>query len=512
MKYILSIDSGSTGIRAVLFDQNGQIIAREYEKVQQLTPEPGAMEFDPEALWQALLSVSKKILDNSTCDVKDIAALGICNQRGTFVLWDRKTGEPVTNFIGWADVRAAKTCEKIIKHNFKWKFMKFVTKIASVFHPMLRTAAKMRLNTDHSIVRLKWLLDSQPELRQRCKAREIAFSTIDSWFIYKLTGGKVHATDYSNAVVTNLYNPYWRRWNGIFMFIFDIAPIIFPDVKDTNGDFGVTDPGAFHNVSIPIRAAVGDQMAALFGDCCFEPGSVKGSFGSGAFVDMNIGQKSIATKRGLLPMVAWCLNGKLTNMVEGSIATAGLLVDWLDRGLGLADSPEVLNELAAQCDDAEGVVFIPTSAGIQYPYFIPEARGCIFGLSLATRKCHVARAVLEGIALALTEIIDTMRRDIKKPITTIKVDGGVSRSDILLHCLADFANVTVERSQKSEMAATGVAYFAGLGVGIWKNLDELKQLEKKSTTFEPKITAEARKNKIKLWKKSITAMLSAYAP
>ena len=389
--------------------------------------------------------------------------------------------------------------------------MKIVTQIGSMFNPMLRAAAKMRLNTDHSIVRLKWLLDSRPELLERCKAREIAFSTIDSWFIYKLTGGKVHATDFSNAVVTNLYNPYWRRWNGIFMFIFDIAPIIFPEVKDTNGDFGVTDPGAFHNASIPIRAAVGDQMAALFGECCFEPGSIKGSFGSGAFVDMNSGQKSISTKHGLLPMVAWCLNGKLTNMVEGSIATAGLLVDWLDQGLGLADSPEVLNELAAQCDDTEGVVFAPTSAGIQYPYFIPEARGCIFGLSLATRKCHVARAVLEGIALALAEIITTMRKDIKKPITTIKVDGGVSRSDILVQCLADFANVTVERSQKSEMAATGVTYFAGLGVGIWKDLEELKQLEKNHDTFEPKKTPQAMEDKLRQWKKSIASVLSVYS-
>ncbi|HME52111.1 MAG TPA: FGGY family carbohydrate kinase [Candidatus Lokiarchaeia archaeon] len=510
MKYILSIDSGSTGIRAVLFDQDGQIVAREYEKTPQLTPEPGAMEYDPELLWQALLSVSKKIVDNPEQDARDIVAMGICNQRGSFMLWDRQTGEAVTNFFGWADVRSAGTSAKM-NSSAKWRLLKILTIIASPFSNFLRTVSKFHFNTDHATMRLKWLLDTKPELRRRCEAGEIAFSTVDSWFIHKLTGGKIHATDYSNAVMTAMLNPFDMRWNKLLLSLCGIEQSILPEVKDTNGDFGTTDPATFHDLSIPIRAAVGDQMAALFGELCFDPGSTKCSLGSGAFVDVNIGNRAKSSGKGLLPFIAWRLDGKKTCIHEGYIATAGLIVDWLDQGIGLSDSPETLNNLAAQCDDTEGVIFVPTNAGIQYPYFIPTARGCFFGLSISTHKCHVARAVLEGIALMIAGIIDAMRKDTGMAMTTIKVDGGVSRSDILMQCLANYANVTIERASESDMAATGVAYIAGLSVGIWKDLDDLKRLGNIHDTFEPKMTPQVREDKLRQWKKSIVAVLSVYS-
>jgi glycerol kinase len=512
MAKILVIDSGGSGIRAMIFDERGQIVAREYEKTPPITSEPGALEHDPEVLWQALLSVTKRLIAGQKISSKDIAAMGICNQRSSFVLWEKATGKPLTKLISWADVRAAKTCDAM-NHNPKWRQLKGLAKFASVLtgKAMFTATSLLNFTTDHASIRLKWVLDQDPALRARCKTGEIRFGTLDTWFIHKLTGGKVHATDVTNAGATGLYNPFDLMWNDIFFKLFDIDASLFPEVKDSNGDFGTTDPNTFTGLSIPIRAAAGDQMAALFGQRCFEPGSVKISQGSGAFVDLNVGPTPKLSKRGLNPLIAWRINGKINYMLEGFVATAGTLIDWLGSGIGLSDTPKVLNELAAECSDTAGVVFVPTNSGIRFPYFNPEARGCIFGLSLSTHKRHVARAVLEGIALSLHEVIYGMASDTKVPITTLKVDGGVSKSDILLQCLADFGNVSVMRAPEPDMTATGIAYMAGLGAGIWKDLDDLKKIEQKYQAFEPKMPAPDRERKLGEWKKAIHAVLDVYS-
>lgn len=510
MQYVLAIDSGSTGIRAILFNKKGEIVAREYEKTTALYPQSGWIEHDPVTLWQSLLAVINRIFQNSSVLPEEIAAIGIANQRASFTLWEKNTGKPVINLINWADVRAADTCDMMNK-NKKWRLLKkfawIVSKITG--DTMLTATSMLDFTTDHVTVRLRWVLDNIEGLYERSKAGEIAFGTIDSWVIHKLTGGKVHASDYSNSA-TGLLNPFQLKWNKPILSIFNIPLEILPELKNSNGDFGTTDPTLFQGVEIPIRAACGDQQAALFGQCCFEPGEVKISQGSGSFVDMNVGEKGKLSKRGLFPLVAWVIDGKPTYMLEGFVATAGTLIDWLGRGIGLSDTPKVLNEYAAKCQDTEGVIFIPTPSGIRFPYFSPKARGTILGLSLSTHRSHVARAVFEGIALRLVDILEGLEKDTKIPIQSLKADGGVSKSDIMLQCIADFANLEVKRAPEPDMAATGAAYLAGLSINFWRDFDELKQIYSSMNpkTFIPIMDSQLRQEKISKWKKALSAILT----
>ncbi|MFX0013859.1 MAG: glycerol kinase 5 [Promethearchaeota archaeon] len=510
MQYILAIDSGSTGIKAVLVNKKGEIIAREYEQITHLRPKVGWIEHDPIDLWQSLLTVVNRLFQVSNLSPEDIAAIGITNQRASFTMWEKDTGKPVINFINWADVRAADTC-KLMNNNKKWRLLKKISWILSKItrNTMLTATSMLDFTTDHVTVRLCWVLDNIEDLYERCKRGEIAFGTIDTWFIYKLTGGKIHASDYSNAA-TGLLNPFQLKWNKIILKIFKIPEKILPNLKDSIGDYGTTDFSLFQGAEIPIRAACGDQQASLFGQCCFHSGDVKISQGSGSFVDMNVGEKGKLSKRGLFPLIAWVINGNPTYMLEGFVATAGTLIDWLDQGIGLSDTPQVLNEYASQCSDTEGVIFIPTPSGIRFPYFSPNARGAILGLSLNTHRKHVARAVFEGISLRLVDILEGLEQDTKIPIRSIKTDGGVSKSDILLQCLADFANLEVKRSPELDMTATGIAFLAGLSVSYWQDIDELQQIyaSLKPTIFRPQMDSSIRQAKIYSWKQALKVILT----
>ena len=506
----MAIDSGSTGLRAVIFDKKGQIIAREYEKTTAFYPKVGWIEHDPLDLWHSLLAIVNRIFERTDVSPKDIAAIGIANQRASFTLWERDSGDPIINFINWADVRAADTCNQMNK-NKRWRLLKKFAWVASkaTGNTMLTATSMLNFTTDHVTTRLKWILDHTNGLRERCKKGEIAFGTIDSWFIYKLTGGQVHATDYSNAAA-GLLNPFELKWNKILFSIFNIPLEILPELKDTNGNFGNTDPTLFQGAEIPIRAACGDQQAALFGQCCFNKGDVKISQGSGSFVDMNVGEKGKLSKRGLFPLIAWVIDGKGTYMLEGFVATAGTLIDWLGQGIGLSDTPKILNEYAAKCEDTEGVIFIPTPSGIRFPYFSPKARGSILGLSLSTHRSHVARAVFEGIALRLVDILEGLEKDTKIPIQSLRADGGVSKSDIMLQCLADFANLEVIRAPEPDMTATGAAYLAGLSVGYWQDRNQLQEIYSSLNPrhFYPQLDNDTRIVKVTHWKKALKAVLS----
>ncbi len=512
-EYILSIDSGGAGVRAYVFDRSGSIIVREYEKTPASHPEEGATEYDPEALWASVLRVARKALSHHGKSVRpdNIRAIGITNQRASFCLWERSTGRPLTPVISWQDVRAASTTD-VMNRNMRWRLLKVgATIIRGLTHdPMMTATSMLSFTTDHASCRLKWVLDRDPILKAMCHRGEVMFGTLDSWYIYRLTGGKRHVTDPSNASSTSLYDPFGLKWNRLFFSLFDIPVSIFPEVLESNGDFGTTDPELFDGVEIPIRAAIGDQMAALFGHCSFEPGDVKISQGSGAFVDMNVGPKGKVSHRGLFPLVGWVVDGNPSYMLEGYVATAGTLIDWLGQGIGLSDTPATLNEFAAQCDDTEGVIFLPTPTGIRFPYFNPRVKGSIIGLSLSTHRRHVARAVLEGIALRMLDIVRGMEKDTHIGIKSIRVDGGVSRSDILLQCLADFADLPVYRSPEADMTATGAAYLAGLSVGFWEDFTELKSLEKGYSTFTPSISEEKRRQKFDLWHRAVRAVLSVY--
>lgn len=513
--YILAIDSGGAGVRAFVFDRMGSIVVREYQPTPASHPEEGATEYDPEELWQAVLAVARRALTGhgKTVDPAKVRAIGLTNQRASFCLWERSSGRPLTPVISWQDVRAASTTD-VMNHNARWRMLKAgATFVRGLTHdPMMTATSMLTFTTDHASCRLKWALDRDPILKGMCDRGEAMFGTLDSWFIYKLTGGKRHVTDPSNASSTSLYDPFGLRWNKLFFNLFDIPLSIFPEVLDSDGDFGSTDPAFFDGVEIPIRASIGDQMAALFGHCCFEAGDVKISQGSGAFVDMNVGARGKVSHRGLFPLVGWVVEGRPTYMLEGFVATAGTLIDWLGQGLGLSDTPTVLNEFAAQCSDTEGVVFLPTPTGIRFPYFNPRVKGSIIGLSLSTHRRHVARAVFEGIALRMIDIVRGMEKDTRISIKSIRTDGGVSRSDILLQCLADFADLPVYRAPESDMTATGAAYLAGLAVGFWEDFTELKKLAKDYDTFLPLMPEEKRRKKFELWHRAVRSILAVYPP
>lgn len=507
-KYIIAVDAGGSSIRAFLFNVQGRIIGREQVKTEIIAPEPGAIEHDPEEQWRKFLAAVNNLLN--ICNVKpsEIASIGISVQRGTFTLWD-KNGDTCCNFISWSDIRAAETTAAM-NRNIRWKLVKLGAAIVSFFSrdTMLTAIGMLKFVTDHSISRLNWLFNSRPDIYENAKNGNLMFGTLDTWFVYKLTGGKVHATDTSNAASTSLYNHFDLKWNSIFCNLFKIPMGILPVVRETVADFGVTSPELFDGAAIPIGAVVGDQMASLFGHCCFEKGDVKISQGSGSFVDINMGYKPKLSRRGLFPLVAWRIGGKTTYMLEGSMATAGRLIDWLGQGIGLSDTPKVLNELAAECDDSEGVVFVPTPSGIRFPHFKPTARGTIFGLSLDTHRRHVARAVLQGIAMRLVDILNGIKKDTGIKITTIKTDGGVSRSDLLLQCIADLSDHSVARSGEHEVAAVGAAYLAGMSAGIWKSFDEIAELEKSYDLFEPRMAPEKRDEITNRWKTALKAALS----
>ena len=508
-EYIVSVDAGGSSIRALLFDSCGVIKGRAQVPVKIISPEPGAIEHDPEEIWRQFYSVINKLLTDCRVSSYEIASIGISVQRATFTLWD-KNGNTCCNFISWSDVRAAETIAGMNK-NLKWKFVRLGAAIVSFFtrDTMLTAIGMLKFVTDHAISRLNWLFVTRPDIYTKAKNGELLFGTLDTWFVYKLTNGRVHATDTSNAASTSLYNHFDLKWNSIFCNLFKIPMDILPEVKETKDDFGVTAKELFDGAEIPIGAVVGDQMASLFGHCCFEKGDVKISQGSGSFVDINMGYKPKLSRRGLFPLVAWRIDGKTTYMLEGSVATAGRLIDWLGQGIGLSDTPKVLNELAAECNDSEGVVFVPTPSGIRFPFFKPTAKASIFGLSLTTHRSHVARAVLQGISMRLVDILDGIEKDTGIKVTGIKTDGGVSRSDLLLQCIADLSNYAVERSEEHEIAATGAAYIAGMSVGIWNNFEEIVKLNREYNFFRPKMDSAKRIKVKKRWEKALRASLNA---
>lgn len=512
-RYILALDVGGTFTRAALLDGSGKVVERISRETRTLRPEEGAVEHDPEEIWasvRAVLAEAQQVLADRGAQP---AALGLCVQRATFCLWRRSDGALLTNFISWADVRAAGEAGRM-NRNPLWLLLRAAAALLSRItgSSFMTATSQLRFVTDHIFPRLLYLFRRRPELRAAAQRGEIAFGTLDSFLLYRLTGGAEHATDASNAAATSMYNPFTLKWNRLFCRFFRVPMSILPEVRDTADDFGLTEPGLFGGTQVPIRAVAGDQMAALFGHACFNRGEVKVSQGSGSFVDINVGGKGLCSRRGLFPLVAWRVRGETTYMLEGSVATAGKLIDWLGEGLGLSDTPMVLNEYAAQCEDSAGVVFVPTPAGIRFPYFNPRAKGTIIGLSLTTHRRHVARAVLEGIAHRIVDILEGIRADTGIPIVRVKVDGGVSQSDILLQMIADLSGYDVERSAEVEMSARGAGLLAGLGAGFWGSLEELRALNGGYTRFTPRMDAEERRRRARHWHRTVKAVLKVYSP
>jgi glycerol kinase len=469
MRHVISIDQGTTGTTVLVLDEALQVRGRGYQEFRQIYPEPGWVEHDPEDIWASVCAALQAALQG--IDSASIAAIGITNQRETTVVWDRKTGRPIHHAIVWQDRRTAARCAELA---------------AAGKEPRVRELTGLTLDPYFSGTKLAWLLHHVPGAAAAASAGELAFGTIDAYLVWRLTGGAVHATDVSNASRTLLFDLHDLAWSDEMLELIGAPRAILPSVVASSGPVGMTRgvPGVPDGV--PIAGLAGDQQSALFGQACFTPGDAKCTYGTGAFILMNTGERPIASQSGLLTTVAWKLaTGELRYALEGSAFIAGAAVQWLRDGLGLFASAADVEALAASVPDSGGVIVVPAFAGLGAPHWRPEARGIITGLTRGTTRGHLARATLEGIALQNVDILRAMERDAGRPLTVLKVDGGASANDLLMQFQADVLGVEISRPELVETTALGAAFLAGLGTGVWKDQDQVKQTWREQKRFRP---------------------------
>ena len=464
-QYILAIDAGTTSSRAIAFDKKGESICIAQHEFPQYFPKEGWVEHDAIEIWETQLRAIKEVLGGQDISAQAIAAVGITNQRETVVLWDRKTGQPVHKAIVWQDRRTAFICEALKSHT-------------STFY----NKTGLVLDAYFSGTKIKWILDENPELRQAAENGELAFGTVDSWLIWNLTDGTTHVTDVTNASRTLLFNIHTLEWDNELLSILDIPKSLLPDVVSCSEIVGVT---KLFGEEIPISGIAGDQQAALFGQMCINEGDVKNTYGTGCFCIMNTGQKAVASNNKMLTTIGYQLNGKITYALEGSIFTAGALVQWLRDQMQIISDASEIETLAKSVENNGGITFVPALSGLGAPHWDPEATGTIIGITRGTQKGHIARAALESIALRTRDIIVEMEKDAATTFKSLKVDGGASNNNLLMQIQADLLTTVVIRPQTTETTALGAAFFAGLAVGFWKNIEELEKIWKKDMSFSP---------------------------
>jgi len=473
---ILALDQGTTSSRAIVFNNKGQAVSSSRNDFTQYTPRESWVEHDALEIWESQLEAALDAINTVDGGIRSIAAIGITNQRETTILWDRSSGEPVGRAIVWQCRRSADICRTLKDKGFE---------------KQIQRCTGLKLDPYFSGTKLKWKLDNTPGLREKAAKGEVLFGTVDSWLLWKLTGGRVHATDVTNASRTMLMNLETGDWDEEMCRILDIPRQMLPEICESVGYFGDTEESIFGE-SIPITGIAGDQHAALFGHKAFEAGDVKNTYGTGCFMLMNVGDKPVFSSGGLLSTVAWGMNGKLTYALEGSVFMAGALLLWLRDNLGLVDSVEEINRLAAEVDENEGVYLVPAYQGLGTPWWSSQARGTLSGLTRASNKSHVCRAYLESIAYRSKDVIDVMIADSGHSLNRLNVDGGVTNSDLLMKFQAGLLNIPVIRPSSVEVTVLGVAFMAGLGVGLWKNIDELSKVSSKGTVFTPDMSTEKR--------------------
>ena len=486
-QYILALDQGTTSSRALVVNHDGGIGAVAQKEFQQIFPKNGWVEHDPNEIWSSQASVAAEALARMNIEGAQIAAIGITNQRETAVVWDRKTSEPVYNAIVWQDRRTAEFCDELKKAGLAEK---------------IRGKTGLVLDAYFSATKVRWILDNVPGARRRATAGELAFGTVDSWLIWKLTGGRVHVTDISNASRTLLFNIHEQKWDEELCTLFDVPMSMLPEVKTCSEVVGVTG-AAFGCAEIPIAGIAGDQQAAMFGQMCTEEGMIKNTYGTGCFIMMNTGSEAKQSKNNLLTTVAWKLGDKVTYALEGSIFIAGAVVQWLRDGLGCIARSERVEALANSVPDNGGVYVVPAFAGLGAPYWDQYARGAIFGITRGTTDAHIARACLESIAFQTKDVLDAMADDAGIPITELRVDGGASVNNGLMEFQAGLTQVKVIRPKTLETTAMGAAFFAGLAVGYWKDLTEIQGIWKMGAQFESRMAAETRATLLKNWHKAV---------
>lgn len=481
-RHILSIDQGTTSTRSILFDSSGRSVFSSQLEFTQYFPQDGWVEHDPEEIWSTTLSVVQDVLKFARENDKEIAAIGITNQRETTVVWDRTTGEPVYNAIVWQDRRTAAYCETLRKQG---REQLFADKTGLLLDPYF------------SGTKLNWILENVENARSRAERGELAFGTIDSFLIWRLTGGKSHTTDATNASRTLIFNIHQQRWDDELLDLLAIPAAMLPDVLDSAADFGTSDQDVI-GVEIPIAGVAGDQQAALIGQACFEPGMIKSTYGTGCFMVLNTGTWALSSKNKLLTTVGYRLDGKTTYALEGSIFVAGAAVQWLRDGIGIIDSAGTTEALASSLDSNNGVYIVPAFTGLGAPHWDPDARGAIFGITRDTGPAELVRATLESICYQTLDLLEAKRRD-GVQATRLRVDGGMVGNQWFCAFLADILKITVERPVFTETTALGAAFLAGLKVGIFDSLDAIKDVWKVDQSFEPAMAEAERKRLVDDW-------------
>ena len=475
-QHILAIDQGTTSTRAIVFDVETHPVSTAQREFAQHYPQPGWVEHDPEDIWRDTLATAREALADSGVGAEGIAGIGITNQRETVVVWDRATGAAIHKAIVWQDRRTAELCARLKEEGHE---------------RAVRAKTGLLLDPYFSATKLAWILDHVDGARERAEKGELAFGTIDSFLLWRLTGGAVHATDITNASRTLLYDIHAQRWDEELCALFDVPMALLPEVHDNSYIFGHTADGLF-DAAIPIAGVAGDQQAALFGQACFAKGMVKSTYGTGCFMLLNTGAEAVASEHRLLTTPAYRLNGTVTYALEGSIFIAGAAVKWLRDGIGVITHARDTDGMATQVPDSHGVYMVPAFVGLGAPHWDPDARGAIFGLTLGSTQAHLARAALEAVGYQTMDLADAMVADGGDPPATIRVDGGMAANDWLCQFLADMLQVPVERPRHLETTALGAAFHAGLATGVWKDLDALAATWARGACFEPKMAAEAR--------------------
>lgn len=491
-KYILAIDQGTTSSRAILFDHEMHIASMAQKEFQQIFPQPGWVEHDPMEIWASQAAVVAEAISKIGINGLNIAAIGIANQRETTIVWDIDTGEPVYNAIVWQDRRTSDFCDSL-------KAQGLVDSI--------RKKTGLIIDAYFSGTKIKWILDNVPGAREKAEAGKLRFGNVDTWLIWQLTRGTVHATDVTNASRTMLFNINTLKWDEDMLQFLDIPASMLPEVKSCSELFGYTKTTIFAH-EVPIAGVAGDQQAALFGQMCTEPGSIKNTYGTGCFVMLNTGDSPVISKNNLLTTVAWKIGDTVNYALEGSIYVGGSVVQWLRDGLGIIKSSAEVEELAASVPDSGGVYFVPALTGLAAPYWDQHARGTIVGITRGTTAAHIARAALDGIAFQTYDIAQAMANDLGKPLVELKVDGGASRDALLMQRQADLLGIKVIRPITTETTAEGVAFMAGLAVGYWSGLDEIKNLWLKDVEFTPSSDSESIERDKEGWKNAINRTLS----
>ena len=485
-KYILAIDAGTTSSRSIIFDRSGQQIGVSQHEFTQHFPREGWVEHDAVEIWNTQLLSIKEVLKKNNISAGQIHSMGITNQRETTIIWNRKTGIPVHNAIVWQDRRTASICE-VLQNEGK----------ADLFYQK----TGLLLDAYFSGTKIKWILDNDPKLRKQAEKGELAFGTVDSWLVWKLTEGEVHVTDITNASRTLLYNIHTLEWDQELLDILDVPRALLPKVVSCSEEVGTTSKLYFEN-SIPISGIAGDQQAALFGQMCIQAGDVKNTYGTGCFCIMNTGEKPVQSKNKMLTTIGYQINGKVNYALEGSVFIAGAAVQWLRDQLGIISSAAEIEALAETVEDNGGITFIPAMAGLGAPYWDPHATASIIGITRGTQKGHIARATLEAIAMRTKEIVSAMQKDAGITFKSLKVDGGGSTNNLLMQIQSNLLNVDVVRPEITETTALGAAYFAGLSSGYWPSLESLADIWKVNKEFNP-IRSKQNKNIIDNWEQRI---------